>query len=102
MEIFRGALKLLKTALPTQNSGSSDLLALPAAATEKNDADGGDEGFGDDDGPEDAVGAHADGDRQEVGQGNFQQPEAEKIHDGGSDSVAGAVERLEHDHAVGV
>ena len=78
------------------------LLTLPAAAAEEDDADGSDEAFGDDDGPEDAAGAHADSDCEEIGQRNFEQPEAEEIHDGGSDGVAGAVEGLEHDHAVGV
>jgi hypothetical protein len=79
-------------------------LALPAAAFEEDDADGGDGAFGDDDGPEDAARVHAEGDREEVGQGNFQEPEAEEIHDGGSDGVSRAVEglELEHDHAVGV
>src|SRR6266850_5924520 len=78
------------------------LLALPAAPFKKNDTDRSDKPLGDDDGPKDALGFHADVDRQEVGQGNFQQPESEEIHDGGSDGVTGAVEGLEHDHAVGV
>src|SRR5229473_2906289 len=65
-------------------SRRSDLLNFPAAAFEKDDADGSDGAFGDDDRPKDAVGVHADGDRQNVGQRNFQQPEAEEIHDGGS------------------
>jgi hypothetical protein len=42
--------------------GWSDLLALPTAPFEKNDANGSDEAFGDDDGPEDALGLHAHGD----------------------------------------
>jgi hypothetical protein len=78
------------------------LLELPATALEEDDADGGDEGFGDNDRPEDSAGAHANGDRQEVGQGNFHQPEAEEIHDGGSDGITSAVKGLEHDHAVSV
>ena len=41
----------------------SDLLALPAAAFEEDDADGGDGGLRDDDRKEDAVGMHAGGDR---------------------------------------
>src|SRR5260370_28152654 len=40
--------------------------------------------------------------RQEIGQGNFQEPEAEGIDDGRSDGMARAVEGLEHDHAVGI
>src|SRR6266446_7207448 len=78
------------------------LLTLPAAAFEENDARGGDGGFGDDDGDVDTVRLHANGNRQEVGEGNLQQPEAEEMHDGGSDGVAGAVKSLKHDHAVGV
>src|SRR5260370_371172 len=40
--------------------------------------------------------------RQEIGQGNFQEPEAEEIDNGRSDGIARAVEGLEHDHAVGI
>src|SRR5260370_785624 len=80
----------------------SDLLDFPAATFEQDDADGGNEAFSDDDGPEDAAGVHTGGNRQEVGKRNFQEPEAEEIHNGGRDSVAGAVEGLEHDHAVGI
>src|SRR2546428_3784390 len=80
--------------------GWSDLLDFPAATFEEDDADSGDGAFGDDDGPKDAVGVHAGGNREQVGQGNFQEPEAEEIHDGGSNGVACAVEGLEHDHAV--
>src|SRR5713226_4014725 len=81
---------------------SSDLLALPAAAFKEDDAGGSDRAFGNDDGPEDAVGMQTKRNRQEIGQGNFQEPEAEEIHDGGSDGVACAVEGLEHNHAIGV
>src|SRR5258708_176250 len=80
----------------------SELLDFPAVTFEQNDADSSDGGFGDDDGPKDAAGVHSNGDRQEVGQRNFQEPEAEEIHNGGRDGVASAVEGLEHDHAVGV
>src|SRR6266851_34238 len=80
----------------------SDLLDFPAATFEQDDADGGNEAFSDDDGPEDAAGVHTGGNRQEVGQRNFQEPEAEEIHNGGRDGVASAVEGLEHDHAVGI
>src|SRR5258708_18415912 len=83
-------------------ANESYLLALPAAAFEENDARGGDGGFGDDDGDVDAVGLHADGDGQEIGEGNLQQPEAEEMHDGRCDGVSRAVEGLEHDHAVGI
>src|SRR5713226_7378633 len=81
---------------------SSDLLALPAATFKEDDAGGSDRAFGNDDGPEDAVGMQTKRNRQEIGQGNFQEPEAEEIHDGGSDGVACAVEGLEHNHAIGV
>src|SRR5713101_350188 len=80
----------------------SDLLDFPAATLEQDDADGCNEAFSDDDGPEDAAGVHTGGNRQEVGQRNFQEPEAEEIHNGGRDGVASAVEGLEHDHAVGI
>src|SRR5256712_2451481 len=80
--------------------GWSDLLDFPAATFEEDDADSGDGAFGDDDGPKDAVGVHAGGNREQVGQWNFQEPEAEEIHNGGRDGVACAVEGLEHDHAV--
>ena len=80
----------------------SDLLDSPAAAFEQHDADSSDGGFSDDDGPEDAAGVHTGGNRQEVGQRNFQEPEAEEIDDGGGDGVSSAVEGLEHDYAVGV
>src|SRR5260370_28045280 len=86
----------------TKKFESSDLLALPAAAFEEDDAGGSDEAFSDDDGPKDAVGMQTERNRQEIGQGNFQEPEAEEIHDGGSDGIARAVEGLEHDHAIGV
>src|SRR6266446_2279146 len=81
---------------------SSDLLALPAAAFEEDDAGGSDEAFSDDDGPKDAVGMQTERNRQEIGQGNFQEPEAEEIDNGRSDGIARAVEGLEHDHAVGI
>src|SRR5258708_2717712 len=80
----------------------SDLLDSPAAAFEQHDADSSDGGFSDDDGPEDAAGVHTGGNRQEVGQRNFQEPEAEEIHNRGRDGVASTVKRLEHDHAVGI
>src|SRR5258708_25182188 len=83
-------------------ANESYLLALPAAAFEENDARGGDGGFGDDDGDVDAIGSHANGDRQEIGKGNLQQPEAEEMHDGRCDGVSRAVEGLKHDHAVGI
>src|SRR6266852_581176 len=86
----------------TSKFESSDLLALPAAAFEEDDAGGSDEAFSDDDGPKDAVGMQTERNRQEIGQGNFQEPEAEEIHDGGSDGIARAVEGLKHDHAIGV
>src|SRR6267378_3042613 len=86
----------------SQKTGESDLLAFPAAAAEKEDAGGGDGGFRDDDGPKDAVGVQAEGNCQEVSQRNFQEPESEEIHDGGSDGVSRAVEGLQHDHAIGV
>src|SRR6266851_5698073 len=62
-----------------QKLWGSDLLDFPVATFEQDDADGGNEAFSDDDGPEDA-----------------------EIHDSRSDGVAGAVEGLEHDHAVGI
>src|SRR5260370_22461472 len=86
----------------TQKCEWSDLLALPSAAPEEDDADGGDGAFGDDDGPRDAAGTHAERDRQKVGQGNLHQPEADEIHNGGSDGSSRAVEGLEHNHAVGL
>src|SRR6266853_943580 len=85
-----------------QKLWGSDLLDFPVATFEQDDADGGNEAFSDDDGPEDAAGVHTGGNRQEVGQRNFQEPKAEEIHNGGRDGVAGAVEGLEHDHAVGI
>src|SRR6267154_4471251 len=85
-----------------QKLWGSDLLDFPVATFEQDDADGGNEAFSDDDGPEDAAGVHTGGKRQEVGQRNFQEPKAEEMHDGRSDGVAGAVECLEHDHAVGI
>src|SRR5260370_962354 len=69
-------------------SRRSDLLNFPAAAFEQDDADSSDGCFGDNDGPKNAAGVHAGGDRQVVGQGNFQEPEAEEIHNGGSDGEA--------------
>src|SRR5206468_5381280 len=69
---------------------------------EEHDAGGGDGGFRDDDGPKDAARTHMHGDRQEVGQGNFQEPEAEEIHNRGCNGIASAIESLKHDHAVGV
>src|SRR5216684_4035652 len=74
----------------------SDLLDFPAATFEQDDADGGNEAFSDDDGPEDAAGVHTGGNRQEVGQRNFQEPEAEEIHNGGRDGVASAVEEMDN------
>jgi hypothetical protein len=50
-----------------QKSGESDLLTFPAAAFEKDDAGGSNEGFSDDDGPKDAVGMQTERNRQEVG-----------------------------------
>jgi len=85
-----------------QKLWGSDLLDFPVATFEQDDADGGNEAFSDDDGPEDAAGVHTGGNRQEVGQRNFQEPKAEEIQDSRSDGVAGAVEGLEHDHAVGI
>src|SRR5713226_2870025 len=104
MEAFFGMLKHFENRahFPTKKSGSSDLLALPPAAPEEDDADGGDGAFGDDDGPRDAAGAHAEGDCQKVSQGNLHQPEAEEIHNGRSDGISRAVEGLKHDHAVGI
>src|SRR5260370_21850717 len=86
----------------TPLTGWSYLVALAAAAVEQDDADSGDGGFGDNDGPKSAAGVHEGGDRQVVGQGNCQEPEAEEIHNGGSDGVSRAVEGLEHDHSVGI
>src|SRR6266851_240718 len=80
----------------------SDLLDSPAATLEEHDADGGNEAFSDNDGPKDAAGVHTGRNRQEVGQRNFQEPEAEEIHNGGRDGVASTVKGLEHDHAVGI
>ena len=56
----------------TAHSKASDLLALPAAAFEENDADSGDRAFGDDDGPEHPARVHAGSDSEKVGQWNFQ------------------------------
>src|SRR5260370_31535362 len=86
----------------TPLTGWSYLLAARAGGCEQDDADSGDGGFGDNDGPKSAAGVHEGGDRQVVGQGNFQEPEAEEIHNGGSDGVSRAVEGLEHDHSVGI
>src|SRR5260370_2088109 len=80
----------------------SDLMDFPGARFEQNDGDRRDGGFGDDDGPKDAAGMHSNGDRQEVGQRNFREPEAEEIHNGGRDGVASGVEGLEQDDAVGI
>src|SRR5713226_8758217 len=85
-----------------QKLWGSDLLDFPAATFEQDDADGGNEAFSDNDRPKDAAGVHTGGNRQEVGQGNFQEPEAEEIHNGGRDGVASTVKGLEHDHAVGI
>src|SRR5882762_9052186 len=85
-----------------QKLWGSDLLDFPVATFEQDDADGGNEAFSDDDGPEDAAGVHTGGNRQEIGQRNFQELKAEEIHNGGRDGVASTVEGLEHDHAVGV
>ena len=41
-------------------------------------------------------------DGQCVGQRNLQEPETKQVHDGWRDSVARAVEGLQHDHAVGI
>src|ERR1700674_141974 len=78
------------------------LLALPAAASEQNDADAGDKAFRDDDGDVHAISAHTGGDRKEVGEGNLQEPETEEIHNGRRYGVASSVECLEHNHAVRV
>src|SRR5260370_16881061 len=80
----------------------SDLMDFPAAALEQDDADGGNEAFSDDDGPEDAAGVHTGGNRQEVGKRNFQEPEAEEIHNAGRDSVAGAVDGLDLNHPLSI
>ena len=82
--------------------GGSDLLALPAAAFEEDDADGGHGRFGHDDGPVDAVGVHARVNGQEIGERDFQHPEGKEIDDGGCDGVAGAVKGLQHNHGIGV
>src|SRR5260370_2464029 len=66
------------------------------------DASGGDGGFRNDDGDVDAIGAHAQGNGEEIGQGNFQEPEAEEVHHRGRHGVSRTVEGLEHDHAVGI
>src|SRR5580658_7810912 len=79
-----------------------DLLDFPAAAAEQDYAGGGNDRFGDHNGDENAIGVQAGGDRQSVGQRNLDEPESEQIHDGWGDGVAGAVEGLQHDHAVGV
>src|SRR5712664_4169164 len=88
--------------VPTQKSRESDLLAFPAAMAKEEDASGGDGGFRDDDGDVDAIGAHAQGDGEEIGQGNFQEPEAEEVHHRGRHGISRTVEGLEHDHAVGI
>jgi len=79
-----------------------NLLALPATAAEEEDAGRGDGAFCHHDGSVYAVGTHADCDRQKVGEGNLQKPEAEEMDDSGRHGVAGTVESLEHDHAVGL
>src|SRR5260370_1258121 len=80
----------------------SDLLDFPAATFEQDDADGGNEAFRDENGPKDGAGVHTGGNRQEVGQRNFQEPEAEEIHNGGRGGVGGGVEGLEDEDAVGI
>jgi len=93
----------LKMALsPKMEIRHLNLLDFPAAALEKHDAGGGDGGLRDHDGPKDATRLHVERDRQEPGQGNFQEPETEEMHDSRRDGVARAIEGLEHDHAIGV
>jgi len=82
--------------------GLLNLLAFPVAPFEENDADGGHRGFGDDDGPIDAVRLHARVKGQEVRERNFEHPEREEVDDGRRNRVAGAVEGLQHNHGVGV
>src|SRR5580693_5787679 len=79
-----------------------NLLALPAAAFEKDNTDAGDEGFGGDDREKNAVRVHPSRDRQEICQRNFQQPKAKEIDECWRHGVSRAVERLQHYHAVGV
>src|SRR5690242_15944892 len=42
------------------------------------------------------------GDREEIRQGNFEQPEAEEMDPSGRNGIACPVEGLQHDHAVSV
>jgi len=80
----------------------SIFLALPAAPFEEDDADGSDGAFGDDDGPEDALGLHADGDREEVGQRISTSQKPKKFTIVGVTVSPAPLKAWSMDHAVGV
>src|SRR5262249_32256138 len=79
---------------PIKVRSRSDLLCFPAPSLEQDRAGSRDCPFRNHDGEESSVRLHAHGNRQPVGQWNFQQPEAEEIHDGGRHRVPGAVKGL--------
>src|SRR5271167_1104683 len=85
---------------PTKKNARLNLLALPAAALEKNHADAGDEGFRDNDGYEHASRLHSAGNCEKVCQRNLQHPEADKIDQRRRQRIPRAVERLQHYHAT--
>src|ERR1700733_347493 len=79
---------------------ASDLLLLPLASPKQKDAGERDRSLGNDDGNEDSGGTKPLVESEPPGQRNLQYPEAEEIHNCRRDGIAGAVERLQHDHSV--
>src|ERR1700730_7344583 len=79
-----------------------DLLLLPAALFEQNCADYGHCAFSNGYGKERSIRTHVQRNCEPIRQRNLEEPETEKIHDGGSDGLPRAVEGLHHYHKVGV
>src|SRR5580704_1322275 len=77
-------------------------LMLPPATTKQNYARQGDGAFRNDDREVGSFRTQAHRDGQPISKRNFEEPESEQVDPGRRDRIAGAVERLQHDHAVGV
>src|SRR5208283_4375322 len=81
---------------------TSNLLAFPVPVLEQYDTCDRDRTLGNYGGNEHAVRTQSHRNRQPVSQRDFQQPEAEKVHDGRCHRVSRTVEGLQHYHQVGV
>src|SRR5690242_8666325 len=85
-----------------QSVAALDLLAFPAAAPEEQNSGSSDGAFRDDDRNVHTVRSQMPRDREEIRQGNLEQPEAEEMDPSGRYRIACTVEGLQHNHAVSV